>query len=78
MTVAAIGVIVAPVLAAVGAIAAMAAHFTLVVERASHGRCAARGLVQPAKPGVGHMPPAQAGRSELLPFARASMRGKGG
>lgn len=34
VTVAAVGVIVAPVLAAVAAIAAMAAHFTLVVERA--------------------------------------------
>ena len=36
VTVAALGVILAPVLAAVGAIAALAAHFTLVVERASH------------------------------------------
>jgi hypothetical protein len=36
VTVAAVGVIVAPVLAAVGAIAAMAAHFTIVVERAGH------------------------------------------
>ncbi len=34
VTVAAVGVILAPVLAAVGAIAAMAAHFTIVVERA--------------------------------------------
>jgi len=33
VTVAAVGIIVAPVLAAVGAIAAMAAHFTIVVER---------------------------------------------
>ena len=36
VTVAAVGVILAPVLAAVGAIAAMAAHFTIVVERAVH------------------------------------------
>jgi hypothetical protein len=36
VTVAAIGVIVAPVLAAVGAIAAMAAHFTVVVVRSEH------------------------------------------
>ena len=36
VTVAAVGVIVAPVLAAVGAIAAMAAHFTIVVERSRH------------------------------------------
>ena len=36
VTVAAVGVIVVPVLAAVGAIAAMAAHFTIVVERAHH------------------------------------------
>jgi hypothetical protein len=36
VTVAAVGVIVAPVLAAVGAIAAMAAHFNIVVERAAH------------------------------------------
>jgi len=36
VTVAAVGIIVAPVLAAVGAIAAMAAHFTIVVERARH------------------------------------------
>lgn len=34
VNVAAIGVIVAPVLAAVGALAAMAAKFTIVVERA--------------------------------------------
>ena len=33
VTVAAVGVIFAPVLAAVAAIAAMAAHFTVVVER---------------------------------------------
>jgi hypothetical protein len=33
LTVAAIGVVIAPVLAAVGAIAAHMAHFTLVVER---------------------------------------------
>jgi hypothetical protein len=33
VTVAAVGIIAAPVLAAVGAIAAMAAHFTIVVER---------------------------------------------
>jgi len=36
VTVAAVGVIMAPVLAAVGAIAAMAAHFTIVVERAAN------------------------------------------
>ncbi|MGD0616401.1 MAG: DUF4342 domain-containing protein [Bryobacteraceae bacterium] len=36
VTVAAVGVILAPVLAAVGAMAAMAAHFTIVVERARH------------------------------------------
>jgi len=34
VTLAAVGIIGAPVLAAVGAIAAMAAHFTIVVERA--------------------------------------------
>ena len=34
VTLAAVGIIVAPVLAAVGAIAAMAARFTIVVERA--------------------------------------------
>ena len=34
VTVAAIGAVFAPVLAAVGAIAAMAAHFTIVVEKA--------------------------------------------
>jgi hypothetical protein len=34
VTVAAIGVIFAPILAAVGALAAMAAHFNVVVERA--------------------------------------------
>jgi len=34
VTLAAVGVIVAPVLAAVGAIAAMAANFTIVVQRA--------------------------------------------
>ncbi len=34
VTVAAIGAIFAPVLAAVGAIAAMASHFTIVVEKA--------------------------------------------
>jgi hypothetical protein len=33
VTVAAVGVIFAPVLAAIGALAAMAAHFTVVVER---------------------------------------------
>jgi len=36
VTLAAVGVIVAPVLAAVGAIGAMAAHFTIVVQRAAH------------------------------------------
>ena|ERR1035438_6252333 len=35
VTVAAVGVILAPVLAAVGAIAALAAHFEVVVERAA-------------------------------------------
>ena len=34
LTVAAVGVIAAPILAAIGAIAALVAHFTLVVERA--------------------------------------------
>jgi len=34
LTVAAVGVIAAPILAAVGALAALVAHFTLVVERA--------------------------------------------
>ena len=34
LTVAAIGAVIAPVLAAVGAIAAYVAHFTIVVERA--------------------------------------------
>jgi hypothetical protein len=33
LTIAAIGVVAAPVLAAVGGIAALVAHFTLVVER---------------------------------------------
>lgn len=33
LTVAAVGVIAAPILAAVGALAALVAHFTLVVER---------------------------------------------
>ena len=37
VTVAAIGVILAPVLAAVGAIATLAAHFEVVVERAEPG-----------------------------------------
>jgi D-mannonate dehydratase len=36
VTVAAVGVIVAPVLAAVGALAALAARFTIVVERTPH------------------------------------------
>jgi hypothetical protein len=47
LTVAAIGAIVAPVLAAVGAIAAHLAHFTLVVER-----------VQPQPPASASEPPA--------------------
>ena len=34
VTVAAVGIVFAPVLAAIGALAAMAAHFTVVVERA--------------------------------------------
>jgi len=34
LTVAAVGVIAAPILAAVGALAALVAHFTVVVERA--------------------------------------------
>ena len=34
LTIAALGVIAAPVLAAVGALAALVAHFTVVVERA--------------------------------------------
>ena len=34
LTVAAVGAIAAPILAAVGALAALVAHFTLVVERA--------------------------------------------
>jgi hypothetical protein len=33
VTVAAVGIVLAPVLSAVGAIAAMAAHFTIVVEK---------------------------------------------
>ncbi len=33
VTVAAVGIVLAPVLAAVGALAAMAAHFTVVVEK---------------------------------------------
>ncbi len=37
VTVAAIGVVFAPILAAVGAIAALAAHFTVVVERSGAG-----------------------------------------
>jgi hypothetical protein len=36
LTVAAIGAVLAPVLAAVGAIAAHLAHFTIVVERVEH------------------------------------------
>jgi hypothetical protein len=47
LTVAAIGVVAAPVIAAVGAIAAHLAHFTIVVER-----------VQPSQPPA---PPAEAG-----------------
>jgi len=35
VTVAAVGIVFAPVLAAIGALAAMAAHFTVVVERAA-------------------------------------------
>ncbi len=35
ITVAVIGAVFAPILAAVGALAAMAAHFTIVVERAT-------------------------------------------
>jgi hypothetical protein len=46
LTVAAIGAVVAPVLAAVGAIAAHLAHFTLVVER-----------VQPQPPAEQSTPP---------------------
>src|SRR5947208_2179792 len=38
LTVATVSVIAAPVLAAVGAIAAALSHFTLVVERAEHRR----------------------------------------
>jgi len=37
LTIAAVGVVIAPVLAAVGAIAAHFAHFTLVVERVTPG-----------------------------------------
>jgi hypothetical protein len=37
VTVAAIGAVFAPVLAAVGAIAAMASHFTIVVEKTQTG-----------------------------------------
>ena len=48
LTVAAIGVVAAPVLAAVGAIAAHLAHFTVVVER-----------VQPESPGAPPAPPAK-------------------
>jgi hypothetical protein len=33
VTVAAVGIVLAPILAAVGAIAAMAAHFTIIVEK---------------------------------------------
>ncbi len=43
VTVAAIGVILAPVLAAVGAIATLAAHFEVVVERAEPGPPAPKG-----------------------------------
>lgn len=48
LTVAAIGVVAAPVLAAVGAIAAHFAHFTVVVER-----------VQPESPAAPPAPPAK-------------------
>jgi hypothetical protein len=41
ITVAAVGAILAPILAAVGAIAAMAAKFTIVVERTAPGEKAA-------------------------------------
>ncbi len=50
LTVAAIGVVAAPVIAAVGAIAALLAHFTIVVER-----------VQPSGPAA---PPAAAAPTE--------------
>jgi hypothetical protein len=44
VTVAAVGVVFAPVLAAIGALAAMAAHFTVVVERSGEpGNPAATG-----------------------------------
>ena len=51
VTVAAIGVILAPVLAAVGAIATLAAHFEVVVERADPGSPA-----NPADPPAPHEP----------------------
>jgi hypothetical protein len=47
VSVAAIGVILAPVLAAVGAISALVAKFTIVVERA-----------EPRKPGTSNTPEA--------------------
>jgi len=43
VTLAAVGIIVAPVLAGVGAIAALAAHFTIGVERAAHDGTGTRG-----------------------------------
>ena len=42
VTVAAIGIVLAPVLAAVGAISALVAKFTIVVERADHTESSAR------------------------------------
>lgn len=52
LTVAAIGAIVAPILAAVGAIAAHLAHFTIVVERAVPPTPPASATEPPAPPPV--------------------------
>lgn len=49
LTIAAIGVIAAPVLAGVGAVAAMVANFTVVIERTEHP--------QPANPETPVQPP---------------------
>jgi len=53
VTVAAVGIVFAPVLAAIGALAAMAAHFTVVVERA----------VDPAQPPAHRFNPQKSSKS---------------
>lgn len=47
VSVAAVGVVLAPVLAAVGAISALVAKFTIVVERADSGKAGAAGSPKP-------------------------------